>query len=253
MPSINKFKFFATALFSTATLIPIPVSAHGNPDIPHFTEEDIINIIDERLTTIKRQKGKEKLSALEGLYQLASKSTPNNQLIYGNLNARITLHEFGDIECPFCRQMHAGIKQVIDYSEGVINWEFKHYPLEGHNPASAVASQTIECINEYYGNRASWIALERFILETKGNGKGIQDIPNFVRTFGLNGSLIGNCLASDDHKEKINNDYKEGKNYGVTGTPALMITDHQSGRKHLIKGKKTPEEILQAVQNIIRK
>lgn len=246
-------KIMAAALFTAASFIPFFANAHGVPDTPHFTENDIIRIIDEKIAAIEREKGKKKLAALEELYQLASKSTTDNQLIYGNLNARVTLREFGDIECPFCRQMHADVKQVVDYSAGVINWEFKHYPLEGHNPAAAVGGQAIECINEYYDNRTAWIALERFITETKGNGKGILDIPNFVRTFGLNGSLIGNCLASDDHKEKINRDYTEGKNSGVTGTPALMIIDHQSDRKFLVKGMKTSEEILQAIQSVMKK
>ncbi|PVZ64524.1 thioredoxin domain-containing protein [Pelagibaculum spongiae] len=45
-------------------------------------------------------------------------------LIYGNPSAKITLQEYGDIECPYCRKMHSVIKQVINHSQGVINWEF---------------------------------------------------------------------------------------------------------------------------------
>ena len=243
--------FTLALFFSVAILVPFSASAHGDYDTPHLTEKDVIQIVDQRLAAIERNKGKDKLASLERLYQLAAKSTPDNRLIYGNLDARITLQEFGDIECPFCRQMHSGIKQVIDYSKGVINWEFKHYPLEGHSPAAVVGAQTIECVNEYYDNRTAWIALEQFMIETKGNGKGVADILEFIRSFGINGSLIGNCLASNDHKAKINSDYKEGRSSGVTGTPALMILDNQSGRKFLLKGMKTPEEILQAVQKVI--
>ncbi|MCG8614305.1 MAG: thioredoxin domain-containing protein [Pseudomonadales bacterium] len=217
----------------------------------NLSANDVITLIDNRIATLEKRKAQELLSNLEPQFQLASLSTPSNRLIYGDSNARITLQEFGDIECPFCRKMHSSIKQVVDYSQGVINWEFKHFPLSSHNPVAAIESQAIECVKAAYDNRTAWIALERFMTDTKGNGKGLGNIPEYVRSFGLNGSLISNCLASDDHKRKINQDYEEGLRIGVTATPAILIHDNQLGKEYLLKGYKTSEQLLQAVQQII--
>ena len=217
-----------------------------------LTTNDVIKVVDERLASLEKRKAKDVLSNMESQFLLASKSTPDNRLVYGELKAQITLLEFGDIECPYCRKMHGGIKQVVDHSQGVINWEFKHFPLSSHNPVAAIEGQAVECIKEAYDNRTAWIALDKFMTETKGNGKGLGNISEFVRSFGLNGSLISNCLASDDHKDKINKDYDEGRRMGITATPAIRVIDNQTGKSYLVKGFKTPEQLLQAVQQILR-
>ena len=237
---------------STASVLPTTASGNNTASSAILSEEDIVAIVDERLVSIKKQKARERLANLQREYNLASVDNLNNRLIYGKSNARITLQGFSDIECPYCRKMHTDLKQVIDHSEGVINWEFKHFPLAGHNPAAAVEAQAIECIKESYGNRVAWIAIEQFIAETEGNGKGMKDMTAVLRANGLNGSLINNCLASNDHKDTINNNYEDGRNAGVTATPAVLIVDNKTGKEYLLKGYKTSEMILQAIQKIVQ-
>lgn len=215
------------------------------------TASDIVALVDERISSLEKRKAAETLSKLEREFQLAPLSTPDDRLIYGKLDAKITLQEFGDIECPFCRKMHSGLKQVIDYSKGAVNWEMKHFPLGRHNPIAAKEAQAIECIREAYDNRTAWIALDRFIVMTNGNGKGVGDIGEAVRSFGLNGTLIENCLSSDDHKAKVNQDYSDGKDIGISSTPALRVLDNTNGKSYLIRGYKTPEQILQSVQQVL--
>ncbi|MFT5085040.1 MAG: hypothetical protein ACI9Y1_003097 [Lentisphaeria bacterium] len=60
--------------------------------------------------------------------------------------------------------MHSVMKQVVDYSKGIINWEYKHFPLKRNGLSSAKKGQTIECIADNYDNRVAWVALDRFIL-----------------------------------------------------------------------------------------
>ncbi|PCJ88384.1 MAG: disulfide bond formation protein DsbA [Thiotrichaceae bacterium] len=237
---------------STASSTPVIVPCINSASSVILSEEDIVAIVDERLVSVKKQKARERLANLQREYSLASVDNLDNRLIYGKNNARITLQGFSDIECPYCRKMHADLKQVIDHSEGVINWEFKHFPLAGHNPVAAVEAQAIECIKESYGNRVAWIAIEQFIAETEGNGKGMKNMTAVLRANGLNGSLINNCLASNDHKDTINNNYEEGRNAGVTATPAVLIVDNKTGKEYLLKGYKTSEMILQAIHKIVQ-
>lgn len=216
-----------------------------------LSESDVITIFDERQSSIQRRKAKVRLSHLQTKYQLAQADGPDNRLIYGKSNARITLQEFGDLECPYCRKMHADLKRVVDHSEGIINWEYKHFPLGSHNPAAAIEAQAIECIKETYGNRIAWIAIDQFVTVTEGNGKGINDMISLLRSFGLNGSLINNCLASNDHKDIINNDYEAGRKTGISATPAIVIVDKKTGKEYLLKGYKTSEMLLKAIGQIV--
>ena len=216
----------------------------------YLTEDDVRQIVREELAKNKSTQKKQSLSSLLNEYSQANESA--RSMTYGNGSARFTLQMYSDIECPYCRKMFFDVKKVVDFSEGVINWEYKHFPLQIHNPAAATEAQAIECIAEEQGMGKAWVALEQFVKTTQGNGKGLnQEIPEFVRSFGLNGSLLQNCLLTDEPKQRVNNDYSEGKQLGISATPAILLKDNKYGKDYLIKGFKTSEQLLQAINSIM--
>ena len=216
-----------------------------------LTANEIVSIVDQRLDVAEQRRAQDKFQTLIADYEMASPRVPEDRLVYGSLNARLTMQEFSDIECPFCRKMHGGLKSVVDNSQGVVNWEYKHFPLSGHNPAAAMQAKAVECVRESYGNRVAWAALDQFFEKTRSNGQGVGDLPTFARSMGLSGKAMELCLASDAHEDRISQDYREGSQMGITGTPALRILDHKTGRDYLIKGYKTPEQLTQALQQIL--
>ncbi|MCD1649702.1 DsbA family protein [Marinobacter adhaerens] len=216
-----------------------------------LTTNQIVSIVDQRLDVAEQRRAKDNFQTLIADYELASPRVPEDRLVYGSLNARLTMQEFSDIECPFCRKMHGGLKSVVDSSEGVVNWEFKHFPLSGHNPAAAMQAKAVECVREAYGNRVAWAAIDQFFEKTRSNGQGVGDLPTFARSMGLSGKVMELCLDSKAHEDRISGDYREGSKLGISGTPALRIFDHKTGRSYLIKGYKTPEQLAQALQQIL--
>lgn len=217
-----------------------------------ITDSDIVAIVDARMEVIEKRKALEAVARLEQGYELAQVSTPDKRMLYGDHNAIYTLQEFADIECPYCRKMHSGIKQVIDHSQGVINWEFKHFPLPSHNPAAADESLIVGCIAENYGNKKAWVALEKLVIETRGAGKGIEnDAESFARDLGLNGRIIKNCIAADDVKHKINEDFNDGRKLNLKSTPAIRVINNKTKEEYLIKGYKTPDQILELLSKIM--
>lgn len=215
-------------------------------------EHQVISIVDARMAALKKREAKKRLADIEQGYLAAAEQTPNNFRIYGDSQARFTLQMFSDIECPYCRKMHDGVKQVIDRSDGVINWEFKHFPLGMHNPAAAVEAEAIECIASLYDNRKAWVMLEIFVKKTGGNGQGVEDIPALASEMGLNGERIKSCMDSNNHKGIINSNFNEGRQKGITSTPAIVIIDNETGKESLVRGFKTPEQLLQALQSTMQ-
>lgn len=216
-----------------------------------LSANEVVSIVDQRLAVSDQRRAKQAFEDLIEDYELAAPEAPEGRLIYGNLNARLTMQEFSDIECPFCRKMHGGLKSVVDSSRGVVNWEYKHFPLSGHNPAAAMQAKAVECVRESYGNQVAWAALDQFFDQTRSNGQGVGDLPTFAKTMGLSGKAMELCLGSDAHEDKISQDYREGSQLGFSATPALRIVDHKTGRDYLIKGYKTPEQLAQALQQIL--
>ncbi len=221
------------------------------PSVSNWSQEDFIVLVDERLAVKDKEKGKFVLEKKQEEYNLAPIDTPDGVMQYGLQQARITLQVFSDIECSICRKMHPNLKQIVDSSKGVVKWENRHFPLSMHNPTAAIESQAIECVRESYNNRVSWVALDQLVTETRGNGRGIESMPEFIRSFGLNGTVIQNCLASDSHKERINSDYELGRSLGISATPAIRIIDNKNQKSFLLKGFKTPEQILTAIATLI--
>tara|TARA_R110001592_G_scaffold221139_2_gene475810 strand:- start:17958 stop:18680 length:723 start_codon:yes stop_codon:yes gene_type:complete len=172
-------------------------------------------------------------------------------LLYGHPDARFSISVFTDIECPYCRQMHGELKRVVESSNGAVNWKIIHFPLGIHNPAAAIEAQALECVKESYGNRTAWAFLDAMIEDTQGNGKGIDNLPDFGREMGLSGSAIQNCLNSDAHKDTINAGYQRGVNAGITGTPAMIINDNSTGRSSLVKQMQNAQTIVQEIQKLL--
>lgn len=200
---------------------------------------------------VAQKNAQSRLVALLANATNAPDSYNDDRISYGSPAARITIEGFTDIECPYCKAMHKELRQVIDSSGGVINWQVRHYPLSRHNPVAAIEAQVLSCIADSYGNRTAWAMLEAFYNDTESNGKGVGDLDAFVRHYGLSGALARNCIESDAHKGDINADYQYGRSLGITGTPAMLIRDNKTGKSTLVKGMQTKEQIAAQLQNLL--
>ncbi|MDE2031316.1 MAG: thioredoxin domain-containing protein [Patescibacteria group bacterium] len=73
--------------------------------------------------------------------------------IYGNPNAPVTIIEYADFECPYCKQFHPILKQIVDESNNNVRWIYRHFPIHQHSFEELVAA---ECVAKLKGNDAFW-------------------------------------------------------------------------------------------------
>jgi len=79
-------------------------------------------------------------------------SEPNDHIL-GNEKADITMIEYSDFECPFCKQFQPVLEKImVDYSPHV-RWIYRHWPLHQHSFEKLVAA---ECVAKLKGNTAFW-------------------------------------------------------------------------------------------------
>jgi len=73
--------------------------------------------------------------------------------IYGNQNAPITIIEYSDFECPYCKTFHPILKQTVDQSNGGVKWVYRSFPIHQDSFKELLAA---ECVAKIKGNDAFW-------------------------------------------------------------------------------------------------
>lgn len=76
-----------------------------------------------------------------------------NDHIVGNPSAPITIIEYSDFECPYCKAFQATLKQVVTESNGSVAWVYRHWPIHQNSFEKLVAA---ECVAKIKGNDAFW-------------------------------------------------------------------------------------------------
>ena len=131
------------------------------------------------------RKNKEKvLSIFSNAYDV------KNDHVYGNPNARFSIYEYLDFECPYCAQFSVTAKKVADDSNGHVNVILRHYPLPMHGQEAKLKALFAECVGHLDGNRSFWYAVHALFA-----GKSTDGI---VQNLNLNTEDIASCMSSEN-------------------------------------------------------
>ncbi len=146
--------------------------------------------------------------------------------IRGNPDATITLVEYSDTECPFCKAFHGTMQKLMDeYGKtGALAWVYRHFPLDQLHPKARKEAEATECAGELGGNIAFWSYLDRmFEITPSNNGLDPAELPKIATLLKLDEKKFNECLASGKYAEKIEKDYQDGASAGATGTPFSVL------------------------------
>ena len=106
---------------------------------------------------------KQKLAAQQAKTKKQQEQTKNlrpvdkdRDHIFGDINAPITLIEYSDFECPFCKRFHPTVENLIANNQGKVRWVYRHFPLGFHNPGAQKQAEASECIGQIGGVETFW-------------------------------------------------------------------------------------------------
>ena len=174
--------------------------------------------------------------------------------IYGNPDATISLIEYSDFECPFCKRFHPTAKQVVEAYKGQVNWVYRHFPLAFHKPLAQKEAEAAECANELGGNDAFWTYSDLLYERTTSNGKGlpIESLVPMAEELGLDKGKFQECLDSGRYTEPVQEHFREGTESGVTGTPGNILLNNQTGAVELISGAVPFDTLKKAIDQLLK-
>lgn len=149
----------------------------------------------------------------------------------GNKNAKITILEFGDYQCTFCKRFHADTKnQIFDnyINKGIAKFVFKDLvildlPWERTSSLAASASYCADEQGKY------WEYHDELFKNWNGENNGWitkNNLIKFATSVGIsNVTSFSNCLESGKYYNLVQENTDLGKNLGISSTPTFMITN----------------------------
>ncbi|MDD5165684.1 MAG: thioredoxin domain-containing protein [Candidatus Pacebacteria bacterium] len=162
-----------------------------------------------------------------------------NEHILGNPNAKIKIVEYSDPSCPYCKMFHPTMEQVMNAygASGKVAWVYRQFPLDKPDangnilhPNAGHEAQAFECAASIGGNDKFWAYTKEwynvFPLQGATDRPVAEDtaqLASIAKKVGLNAISFSDCLASGQFKSKVEAQYLDGVNAGVSGTPYNII------------------------------
>ncbi|MEZ5478050.1 MAG: DsbA family protein [Thiolinea sp.] len=171
---------------------------------------------------------------------------PERDHITGEKDAPITLVEYSDFECPFCKRSHQTMLSLMDKNQGKLRRVYRHFPLGFHNPGATKQAEASECVASIAGNEQFWKFSDEIFKRTKSNGKGfpIENLRPLAEELGIDGAAFSECMDNGKMAKRVAEDVENGKKIGITGTPAAFLLN-EKGEMRVITGAQ-PESNFQA-------
>lgn len=173
--------------------------------------------------------------------------------IYGNPDAKVSLIEYSDFECPFCKRFHPTAKRLVEVSDGNVNWVYRHFPLSFHNPGAQKQAEASECAAELGGNDAFWKYADLIYQRTHSNGKGfpLDRLVPLAKEIGLDGKKFQACLDGGKMAARVSEDSTEGIQIGITGTPGNVLLNNETGAVALKPGALPLEALKREIDHLL--
>jgi protein-disulfide isomerase len=144
----------------------------------------------------------------------------------GNPNAKVSLIEYGDFECPACGQYNPVVKQVVaNYSSTVI-FVFRNFPLYTIHPVAGISSQAAEAaalqgkywqMNDIlYTKQTEWSTTDPTQVVAKY-------FDGYATSLGLDVTKFNNDISSKGVMDKISNDVTGANTASVDHTPTFFV------------------------------
>lgn len=144
----------------------------------------------------------------------------------GSVDAPVTVVEFTDYECPFCKRFHQTTFATLkrDYIDsGKVRWVVRDLPLPFH-PNAQAAAQAVHCA----GEQGKFFEM-RSKLFARAGATQPDAILGVAADIGLDEMEFAECRASKRHQDAIDRDARDAESARISGTPTFVVGRTEGG------------------------
>jgi protein-disulfide isomerase len=138
--------------------------------------------------------------------------------IRGPNHAPVTVVEYGDFECPTCKQVAPGVKLLLERFPEQVRIAFRHFPVEQAHPHALQAAETAEAA----GAQGKFWEMHDLLFENQRHLKSHQ-LQNYAQSLGLDMARFTAELDDEVYRQRIREHQKSAHDSGVRGTPTFFV------------------------------
>lgn len=146
--------------------------------------------------------------------------TADDDPVKGDPDAQVTIIEFSDFECPFCKRFYDNTLSQLEeeYIEtGKAKLVYRDFPLSIH-PDAQKAAEAAECAED----QGMFWEYHDMLFENQ-QALDTASLKSYANTLGLDTAEFDSCLDSGKHAQEVKDDFNDGRAAGVSGTPTFFI------------------------------
>lgn len=145
----------------------------------------------------------------------------------GNGQAKIVLTEFGDFQCPACKQFESSVSSIEKDFEGKINFVFKQFPLVNIHKNALTAALAAEAA----GDQGKFWQMYDILYEKQNewaeSNNPLDKFADYAKQIGIDADKLKKDVESKKFEDKINADIDLGNKFSINGTPSFFVNGAQ--------------------------
>lgn len=138
----------------------------------------------------------------------------------GNRNAKVTVVEFVDYQCPFCQEAAPVVRRVMDAMGDRVRFIVRDFPIIELHPTAKQSALAANCVLAQ-GQELYWRYYDALFADIQRQSAG--DLRVSAQAVGADVAAFDACVAQNRYGEKINSDIETALRVGVQGTPTFFV------------------------------
>jgi protein-disulfide isomerase len=151
--------------------------------------------------------------------------------VRGPAGAPVTVLEYGDYECPYCRGAARDVHRLLDLYPGMVRFVFRNFPIPQLHPH---AEQAAEAAEAAASQGKFWETYE--LLLQPSSHLDTDSLVSYAELVGLDLARFRSDLAGHAYAARINHDVQEGIRNGVNATPKFYVNGERIDGKVPLEG-----------------
>jgi protein-disulfide isomerase len=136
----------------------------------------------------------------------------------GPSDAKVTIVEFSDFQCPFCGRAHDTVEEVMRSYAGKVKLVYRQMPLTQLHPNAMKAAEASLCAHE---QGKFWEYHDQLFKNQQA--LQVDKLKEYATQMGLDGAKFSACLDGNAKADAVKADMKDAEGVGVQGTPAFFV------------------------------